>query len=259
MSSIATTVECGGQRHQVIWQGGELLIPDHTHAERERIVAALGETTCACVDVADAWSRHCDDPAVLTVLTRGPAETIIGTGRQGGIRRAYAPLQRVRPGVGGRRTAASAGGLGAPAEHPPDDLEVLYGLGPALGARLVAAVTAQCLAQVAAGDVSTLPALRVSLATRAGLALTMWTNGARPVRVEVAGEAEAPSLRADGDELVAVLGLSWVADVWGQGVATVGDCFVIDAREGESGELLLSGVGPDLGETTTMTVRFGEP
>ena len=48
-------------------------------------------------------------------------------------------------------------------------------------------------------------------------ALSIWSNGAPLVRVEAAAPDEPPALRRDGDELVAVLRLGWVADIWGGG------------------------------------------
>ena len=259
MSSIATLVECGGQRHRLAWREGDLRAPDHVDIGGERTLAALGGTTCACVEALDAWSRHADDVAVLSALARGPAETVERPQRPRNGWVGYAPLQARRPSGRSAMVVVARPGRGpgaAPGAEPPDDLEVLYALGPALGARLVAAVTRRCLERAAPGDVATLPALRASLTGRARLALSIWSNGALPVRVEPAAPDEPPSLGREGDELVAVLRLSWVADVWGRGLTSVGDRFVIDGQEGGSGEMVLSGLNPDLDRIETIKVRM---
>jgi hypothetical protein len=77
-------------------------------------------------------------------------------------------------------------------------------------------------------------------------ALSISSDGALPVRVEAAAPDEPPSLGREGDELVAVLRLSWVADVSGRGLTSVGDRFVIDGPEGGPGEIVLSRLNPDL-------------
>lgn len=258
MSPIATRIDCGGDRHRLVWQDGVLRAADHVDIDGERTLAALGGTTCACVEALDAWSRHADDVALLSALTRGPAETLERPERPRSGWVGWAPLQARRPPYRSAMVAVAHRGQGvaAPAEEPPDDLAVLYGLGPAIGARIVAAVTRRCLERVAAGDVATLPALRASLTGRAGLALTIWSNAALPVRVEAAAPDEPPSLGREGDELVAILRLSWVADVWGRGLTSVGDRFVIDGQEGGSGEMVLSGLGPDLATVEEITVRM---
>lgn len=259
MSSIATLIDCGGARHRLLWRNGELQAPDHVDIDGERTLAVLGGTTCACVEALDAWFRHSDDVALLSALTRGPGENVEGPRRPRSGWMAYAPLQAWPPSGGsGMVAVARRGQVGvAPGAEPPDDLEVLYGLGPVLGARLVAAVTRRCLERAAAGDVATMPALRASLTGRAGRALSIWINGALPVRVEAAAPDEPPTLGRDGDELVAVLPLDWVADIWGRGLATVGDRFVVEGHERGDGAMVLSGVAPDLDSVETITVLMG--
>lgn len=259
MRSIATLVECGGERHRLVWRDGELRAADHGDVDGERALAVLGGTTCPCVEALDAWSRHAEDLAVLSALTRGPAERIDRPRRPRSGWVGYAPLQARRPPYRSTMVAVAGRGQGGPAPgaEPPDDLETLYGLGPALGARLVAAVTRRYLERVATGDGASLPALRASLAGRAGLALSIWSDGALPVRVEAAAPDEPPSLRRDGDELVAVLRLDWVADIWGRGLQSVGDRFVLDGQEGAWGEMVLSGCSPDLDAVEEIRVRIG--
>lgn len=258
MSAIATLVDCGGERHRLVWRDGELQAADHGDVDGERTLAVLGGTSCPCVEALDAWSRHADDLAVLSALTRGPAETIDRPRRPRTGWVGYAPLQARRPPYRSTMVAVAGRGRGGPAPgaEAPDDLEVLYGLGPALGSRLVAAVTRRCLERVAAGDAASLPALRASLAGRAGLALSIWSDGALPVRVETAAPDEPPSLRRDGDELVAALRLGWVADIWGRGLTSVGDRFVLDGQEGASGDMVLSGLSPDLERIEEIRVRI---
>jgi hypothetical protein len=47
-------VDCGGDRHTLRWEAGDLLLRDHDR-EGESVLAALGGGEPACVEVADAW------------------------------------------------------------------------------------------------------------------------------------------------------------------------------------------------------------
>jgi hypothetical protein len=53
-----------------------------------------------------------------------------------------------------------------------------------------------------------------------------------------------------------VLRLGWVADIWGRGLQSVGDRFVLDGQEGASGEMVLSGCSPDLETIEQIRVRI---
>lgn len=70
-------VDCGGERHRVIWRDGALSAPDHADLDGERTLAALGGDGCACVEIVDAWERHVADEEVLVLGSRGPADQIL--------------------------------------------------------------------------------------------------------------------------------------------------------------------------------------
>ena len=55
---------------------GNLVALDHDDPEGERALAALGGTSCACLDVLGAWSRQRENPGLLTALSRGTQDQI---------------------------------------------------------------------------------------------------------------------------------------------------------------------------------------
>ena len=67
---------CGGDRHLVRWEDGELRLPSHPDPEAELVLAALGGDKARCVEVAQAWARHAGDLSVLAAGPRGPADEI---------------------------------------------------------------------------------------------------------------------------------------------------------------------------------------
>ena len=75
-----THLECSGERHAIRWAAGELSAPDHGDPEGERALAALGGTSCACLDILSAWARHREDPRLLTAVSRGTGDMIQSEG-----------------------------------------------------------------------------------------------------------------------------------------------------------------------------------
>ncbi|MGO9975212.1 MAG: hypothetical protein ACLP01_20910 [Solirubrobacteraceae bacterium] len=78
------TVACGVEQHRLRWEGGALRALDHADLEGERTLAALGGEPCACVELLDAWDRHRDDPRVLALASRGPADRLAPQGEEQG-------------------------------------------------------------------------------------------------------------------------------------------------------------------------------
>src|SRR6202044_795789 len=92
LPSAIARVDCSGERHSIRWSAGDLVGLDHDDPEGERALAALGGTSCTCVDVLAAWSRQRDNPGLLTVLSRGTQDPIQAEGVPGG---AFAPGLRM--------------------------------------------------------------------------------------------------------------------------------------------------------------------
>ena len=55
-------VNCSGARHAVRWEGGDLIALDHDDPEGERALAALGGTSCTCLEVLGAWAAPEGEP-----------------------------------------------------------------------------------------------------------------------------------------------------------------------------------------------------
>jgi hypothetical protein len=76
LPGCAAEVPCGQGRHEVRWEGGALVLPEHPDAEGELVLAALGGEKAGCLEVAEAWERHTADLSVLAIGPRGPADQI---------------------------------------------------------------------------------------------------------------------------------------------------------------------------------------
>jgi hypothetical protein len=198
----------------------------------------------------------------------------------------YAPLAQARPGAAHMRALAMAqaraarrrgvGGFtlraapllspghGARAAQPDvaaEGLEVLAQLDGDIPMRLVATVTAHLLNSLASEGPAAgqaVPALEVSLIARGTNALSTWQGRPLPdLQVEVAEAGAQPVLEdSDGGSLRASLALSWVADVWGRGLAVVGGRFAIALLEGSPGRVVLETVAGDLRAPRPMTIEL---
>jgi len=69
-------VPCGSGTHTVRWEAGQLTLPSHPDAEAELVLGALGGDKPACVTVAEYWSRHTADLAVLAAGPRCAADQV---------------------------------------------------------------------------------------------------------------------------------------------------------------------------------------
>src|SRR6516164_9711178 len=76
LPSCAAQVPCGQGRHEVRWEAGALMLPEHPDAEGEQVLAALGGEKAGCVELAEIWQRHTADLSVLAIGPRGPADEI---------------------------------------------------------------------------------------------------------------------------------------------------------------------------------------
>jgi hypothetical protein len=283
LPSAVARVDCSGARHGIRWTGGDLVALDHDDPEGERALAALGGTSCTCVDVLEAWSRQRANPALLTVLSRGTQDPIQAEGVPGG---AFAPGLRmmsqrnmVMPartryqargswvsatGTSGGLIATSSPG-GVVASHADaeqtseDDLALLAGLGHELTLRLVSTVTAVLLDGPDGPDrPPARPALEASLLGRASSALRAWL--AIPdleVDLRVTGPDEEPGLEWDGRGSVQLaLPLEWVMTVWGRDLTVIAGRFSLGVLESTGTRTALSTIGSDLGEPRQLVVEL---
>jgi hypothetical protein len=234
-------LECGGERHRLRWEAGELRALDHGDPEGERALAALGGERCACVQALEVWARHAQDPHVLVLGSRGPGD----------------PVPAGRPRTSGPSGWASATPRGGPARRRTEPMEGLFellGLGGGLPERLAAGVIAARLTLPdPAGDAYLGPALygRVALALRAWLG-----DAACPIAVTPTRAGEPLGLHREDGALRAELPVSWLLEVWARGLAVVWGRFVLAAACEHADRLALTTVGPDLGPTSTGYVSW---
>jgi hypothetical protein len=194
-----TLVECGGARHRVRWEAGEVSAPDHADLDGERTLAALGGERCVCADVVDAWAAHAADERVLVLGRRGPSDRIVV--REWGVvdeeQMHYGPMSSM-PDVPKTPDARRLALLSLPGAFPD---------------RLVATVAAGL------SEAAPSPVLHAALYGRVREVLG-------EIDVELLAPGASPSLTR---ERVA-LPFSWVAGVWARGLATLLGRFVLSAE-----------------------------
>jgi hypothetical protein len=76
LSPCSAEVPCGAGTHSLRWEAGRLQLPAHPDAEAELVLGALGGEKAGCVELAEVWSRHVEDLAVLEIGPRGPADPV---------------------------------------------------------------------------------------------------------------------------------------------------------------------------------------
>lgn len=210
LPSAEAVVPCGNGSHAIRWEAGQLTLPGHPDAEAELVLGALGGDKPACVTVAQTWSRHAGDLAVLTAgprcladrvtITRAqieeqrthwpmvaghPMMRAAGTGAPGSVTvtRGATPVARAISVAGlsaGRPSAAMiAGRMGGEdfVKRAQQRLEVLelLALGPAFQFRLSGAVAADWASAAHAGDRDKhRPTLTAALTGRVAPAAAEW-------------------------------------------------------------------------------------
>lgn len=275
-------VDCSGERHTIRWKAGSLVALDHDDPEGERALAALGGTSCACVDVLGAWSRQRENPGLLTALSRGTQDLIQVEAFRTRPFPPYAATTTPRnmvvpararnrpPGgwvavtgsnVGMTGAATGPGGVTGPGAHARPtyeaDLALLAGLGHEVTLRFVATVTAVLLDRLDGADrPSARPALEASLLGRASCALRSWL--ATPdleVELEMSGQDE-PRLVWDGDGAVQVaLPPEWVMAVWGRDLTVIAGRFSLGVLDSTATRTTLLTIGSDLGKARRLVVE----
>jgi len=162
-------------------------------------------------------------------------------------------------------------GHAAAEEEVPEGLALLAGLGGQVPLRLVATVTAYLLGQLdndagpapnpgeSPGPGAARPSLEASLFGRARLALAQWLDNPQlDIDVEVAEAGEPASFsHIEGPPLLARLPLSWVAEVWGRGLAVVAGRFAVGLLEATPHKTVLATIGPGLDQPGRVTIEVG--
>ncbi len=259
------TLACGEATHRLIWADGTLTAPGHADPDGERALAALGGEPLACIAMLDAWQHHAEDPNVLLLSSRGPAD-LIAVPEEMPHQLARGRLRPPNPPAGrsfGSLTMIASAGRRLPAPDVDNEAQLarLLALGGGLGRRLDATVAAHWRERLLAADAEinrVRARLHAALYGRVLSTLGGWL-GQREVALalELAPEAASPSLRraADGS-LAAALPFGWLVEVWARGLEVVWGRFCLNATTTDGHEWKLRTVGPELDEPTVLTVTL---
>jgi hypothetical protein len=281
LPSALARVSCSGERHSIRWEGGDLVALDHDDPEGERALAALGGTSCACLDVLGAWARQRENPGLLSALSRGSQDPVqtdgfrsgpfpypVTTGPRNVVLAARGGTWR---GVSPMGSSASVTGVavpgGAVGAHPrssstrEEDVALLAGLGHELTLRMAATVTAMILDRMEGpGGPAARPVLEASLFGRASCALRAWLGAPDlGVELEVVESGADASLEGDASGPIRVkLPLAWVTTVWGRDLTLVAGRFCVSLFEAAGRRVALMSVGSDLGPPRPLLIEFPE-
>lgn len=245
-----------GSGHVGRWGEGELEVAD-LDTEAEQVLAALGGTACRCADLVRWWAALAEELDVLALGPRSAADQPAMPPEQ--LRAKEAERRASLDAWRSHRRRLASAGAGGPAgsedEHEASSDEVaaaweqrvgllwVLTLPPALQRRLVATVAHHAVtswegmspidrARVAAAVVGRAGPVIRSVLVRSGL---VDEDGSCIVDLRIGGPNTPPELTAelvDGEARVAgVLGVDWLAGVWGREVAEVPTGFVLDVTE----------------------------
>lgn len=262
-------VTCAGRQHRLAFHDGTLSAVDHPDADRERALVALGADAYACLELLDAWARHADDLAVLTLASRGPADPLPeipdpepGKPARPGTFVAHSGSGRSH----GWTSYAALGQMhGRPGLHPMrlrnDELTRLV-TRPGLGQALVARVATTWANRISTGDervVAAMPRLHAALYGRLLAQLRSWL-GRRDLVLDLAlGEPDEPAtLTERGSRMYARVPFSWLRDVWLPGTAVILGRFCLAADAVGTAHWRLRVVPPDLSGPETIEIRLTE-
>lgn len=221
----AVEVACNGEAHVVRWRAGRLETVDHTDADAEAALGALGGRPPPCVDLLGRWRRQAD-AVELVSLWRRPGEDLEGFA-----------ADQVRPLI----AAASHRGATADDQRRGDLLALLSLPGPMID-RLVLGVLASASERWHDDTFRERHGLRLgaALAARAEPAIVRFAcelvpPGHASVTASPArpGEPTRVAARvASQDHLVvdAFISLTWLGEVWARGVSEVDGRLVLAVR-----------------------------
>lgn len=267
LSDLTVDVRCvADATHRLRWRAGELITLDHPNAERERALAALGADPHPCLQLIDAWHRHCADLDVLVLASRGGLDPVLPSDEPGQPH--FVGLSRGRRKGWVARTGFTSYGSASYGPHASRlsftttesggtaaGLDDLLRMGRRLSDRLVATIVDSWSQRLADGNDqarSARPALHAALYSRVAPIVRAWLG--QPTL-----EVEVRLCEADGDRSIAAaphgvvvtLPVSWLVEVWAAGLAEVADHFCLTASL-ESGGWTLDCVGVDLAAPKTL-------
>jgi hypothetical protein len=265
------SVQCGGNRHRLRWENGVLHALDHGDVESERALAALGEQSCTCLDLLEAWDHHCDDLRVLVVGSRGPIDILserddtgahLGVTHPGATRASFA---------GSGRAVASVHGVAHGLSRPPgrtsqkaraeSELLALLGLGGGLPDRLLATVAAAWQGRMRASrrpPARSRAQLHAALHGRVCAVMRGWLGAsASKSQLTMIGEKGTPKLVSEDGGVRVELPFGWLVDVWAPGLATVWGRFCLSASSDDGRTWQLTTVAADLGSPSIVTLQLG--
>ena len=271
-------VNCSGARHAVRWEGGDLIALDHDDPEGERALAALGGTSCTCLEVLGAWARQKESPGLLSALSRGPQDPVqteglrtgpfpypVTTGPRNVVLAAGTGrwMAMAPSGSSGSVTgiAVPTSGHASPSSTREEDIALLAGLGHELTLRMAATVTALLLEDGWDPDgPPARPALEASLFGRASCALRAWLGDPDlDVELEVVESGAGASLEGDASGPIRVrLPLAWVMTVWGRDLTVVAGRFCISLLESDGRRATMMSVGSSLGPPKPLLIEIPE-
>lgn len=218
----------GAEDHPVVWRDGELFLGAHPDPEAEQLLGVLGGERCPCLDVFEAWHAAHADGAILTVGSRHPSDAVWAPtdacrSLRADLRRwrstAGALVEEARLGPGSATVDRLAAVVGPPERAAARRLGflLLLGLDPVLLHRLQASV-----AHHLAGRPDGRELLAVATAARARPALEAigWRGELCAIGLSSSGAAEISARSAS-------LPPSWLASVWGRGLAGAADGAIV--------------------------------
>lgn len=230
LPALETSGPAGAEDHPLAWRDGELHLLAHPDPDADRALAAFGGDVCPCLDLLDAWEANHRTGSILVVGARRPDEELASPAAA--IDAIAGDLARWRGALASLRADARAAEDGDVLDRlatlrSPEEAAAQRRLGGLLLLTLDRRLQHRLQASVAAAlaDRGGGAALEAATAARAlpSLRSVGWSSDLDAVEL-----GETPSLSASR----AVLPPSWVASVWGRGLATaVADHVVLDVTE----------------------------
>jgi hypothetical protein len=267
LDSCQTMVPCSQGMHTVRWEAGALVLPTHTDAEAELVLAALGGERAGCIELAETWGRHTDDLSVLTIGPRGAADKINVSWDD--VKQAAAAGQRGGPPRHGpARLASQLGSAGAAARQDMEnaerrrvDLLSLLALGYGFQVRLAGQVAA---AHAGRPDERTRPTLIAAITGRLALVAEQWL-GIDPGQVELSSLHTGPGWgtteltgRGEARRLRVSLPAWWLARVWACGLPLIDGHLVVAVERAGWPDARVLGVRSPGAEPVPLDVHAAE-